>query len=61
MDLTSNEGYRAGEQPHRYGCQDYSLEMQLMQLKKRELVVTDPQVRRQLTDRIDEIEAQLGM
>ncbi len=59
--MSGAEGYKTGEQPRRYGCQDYSLEMQLLQLKRRELMVTDPQVRRQLEARIDEIEAHLGM
>ena len=59
--MSGNEGYRTGEQPYRYGCQEYSLEMQLLQLKKRELLVTDPQVRKQLEARIEEIETRLGM
>jgi hypothetical protein len=59
--LTGEEGYKTGEQPRRYGCQDYSLEMQLLQLKKRQLVETDPQVLRQLEARIEEIENNLGM
>ena len=53
--------YRAGEQPRRYGCRDYSLEMQLLQLKKRELLVTGQRERRQIGIRISEIENQLGM
>jgi hypothetical protein len=59
--LTGDEGYKTGEQPRRYGCQDYSLEMQLLQLKRRQLVETDPQVLRQLEARIEEIENNLGM
>ena len=59
--MTGEEGYKTGEQPRRYGCQDYSLEMQLLQLKKRQLVETDPQVLRQLEARIEEIENNLGM
>ncbi len=59
--MTGDEGYKTGEKPRRYGCQDYSLEMQLLQLKKRQLVVTDPQALRQLEARIEEIENNLGM
>ncbi|MCK5680877.1 hypothetical protein KAI46_08730 [bacterium] len=59
--MSGAEGYKTGEKPRRYGCQDYSLEMQLLQLKKREFMETDPQVRKQLEARIDEIEAHLGM
>ncbi len=59
--MTGEKGYKTGEQPRRYGCQDYSLEMQLLQLKKRQLVVSDPQVLRQLEARIEEIENNLGM
>jgi hypothetical protein len=59
--LSGDEGYRTGEQPYRYGCQEYSLEMQLLQLKKRETLETDPQVRKQLEARIEEIEIRLGM
>ena len=59
--MTGDEGYKTGEQPRRYGCQDYSLEMQLLQLKKRQLLETDPQVLRQLEARIEEIENNLGM
>ena len=53
--------YRVGEQPRRYGCRDYSLEMQLLQLKKRELLVTEQRERQQLEARINEIENLLGM
>ncbi len=53
--------YRVGEQPRRYGCRDYSLEMQLMQLKKRELLVIKEQERQQIEARISEIENLLGM
>ena len=53
--------YRVGEQPRRYGCQDYSLEMQLLQLKKRELLELGETERRQLEVRISEIENQIGM
>ncbi|MEA1922448.1 MAG: hypothetical protein U9N63_07315 [Pseudomonadota bacterium] len=53
--------YRVGEQPRRYGCQDYSLEMQLLQLKKRELLVIKEQERQQIEARISEIENLLGM
>lgn len=53
--------YRAGEQPRRYGCRDYSLEMQLLQLKKRVLLVTAQGERQQIEARISEIENQLGM
>ncbi len=59
--MTGEKGYKTGEQPRRYGCQEYSLEMQLLQLKKRQLVVSDPQVLRQLEARIEEIENNLGM
>ena len=59
--MTGDEGYKIGEQPRRYGCQDYSLEMQLLQLKRRQLVETDSQVLRQLEARIEEIENNLGM
>ncbi|MCD6268858.1 MAG: hypothetical protein J7J71_01845 [Deltaproteobacteria bacterium] len=59
--MSGNKGYRTGEKPYRYGCQEYSLEMQLLQLKKRELLVTDLQVRKQLAARIEEIEILLGM
>ena len=59
--MTGDEGYKTGEQPRRYGCQDYSLEMQLLQLKKRQLVESDPQTLRQLEARIEEIENNLGM
>ena len=59
--MTGDEGYKTGEQPRRYGCQDYSLEMQLLQLKKRQLVESDPQTLRQLESRIEEIENNLGM
>ncbi len=59
--LEDDIGYRLGEQPRRYGCQDYSLEMQLLQLKKRELLVTGESERRQIKARISEIENQLGM
>ena len=53
--------YRVGEQPRRYGCRDYSLEMQLLQLKKRELLVAGEQERQQNEARINEIEKLLGM
>ena len=59
--MRNTEGYRAGERPHRYGCQDYSLEMQLLQLKKRQLLVNDPQIQKELKNRIEEIEDHLGM
>ncbi len=59
--MSGDEGYRTGEPPYRYGCQEYSLEMQLLQLKKRELLETDPKVRKQLEARIEEIETRLGM
>ncbi len=59
--MSGDDGYKTGEQPRRYGCQEYSLEMQLLQLKKRQLVVSDPQVLRQLEARIEEIENNLGM
>jgi len=59
--LRSAEGYRTGEHPHRYGCQDYSLEMQLLQLKKRLLLETELQIREELTKRIEEIEDLIGM
>ena len=58
MDKTR---YRVGEQPRRYGCRDYSLEMQLLQLKKRELLVTSQRECQLIKDRIREIEDQLGM
>ena len=53
--------YRVGAQPRRYGCRDYSLEMQLLQLKKRELLVIGERERQQIEARINEIENQLGM
>jgi len=53
--------YRIGSPPQRYGCCDYSLEMQLLQLKKRELLVTGQGERLQIKARISEIENQLGM
>ena len=53
--------YRVGAPPRRYGCRDYSLEMQLLQLKKRELLVTGQMERQQIEARIGEIENQLGM
>ncbi|MCD6430420.1 MAG: hypothetical protein J7L57_04270 [Deltaproteobacteria bacterium] len=59
--LTDKTRYRAGEQPRRYGCRDYSLEMQLLQLKKRELLVSGQRERQQIEARIREIEDQLGM
>ena len=59
--MTGEKGYKTGEQPRRYGCQDYSLEMQLLQLKRRQLVETDPQALRRLEARIEEIENNLGM
>lgn len=59
--MTGDEGYKTGELTRRYGCQDYSLEMQLLQLKKRQLLETDPQSLRQLEARIEEIENNLGM
>ncbi|MBN2808945.1 MAG: hypothetical protein JXR80_05570 [Deltaproteobacteria bacterium] len=61
LRLADATGYRTGEQPQRYGCRDYSLEMQLLQLKKRELLVTGAAERRQLEARISEIESQLGL
>ncbi len=59
--MADDAGYRVGEQPRRYGCRDYSLEMQLLQLKKRELQVTIQSERQQIEARISEIENQLGM
>ena len=59
--MTDNSGYRVGEPPRRYGCRDYSLEMQLLQLKKRELLVTGQRERQQITARIKELESELGM
>jgi len=59
--VADDAGYRVGEQPRRYGCRDYSLEMQLLQLKKRELQVTIQSERQQIEARISEIENQLGM
>ena len=59
--MVDDAGYRSGEQPRRYGCRDYSLEMQLLQLKKREPQVTGQNERQQIEDRIREIENQLGM
>ena len=53
--------YRVGEPPRRYGCRDYSLEMQLLQLKKKEPLVTGLQERQQIEALINEIETQLGM
>ncbi len=59
--MSGDKGYKTGENPRRYGCRDYSLEMQLLQLKKRRQVVSDPKTRRQLEARIAEIENNLGM
>lgn len=59
--MTDKTRYRAGEQPRRYGCRDYSLEMQLLQLKKRELLVSVQGERQQIEARIREIEDLLGM
>ena len=59
--LADKTKYRAGELPRRYGCRDYSLEMQLLQLKKRELLVTGQSERQQIEALISEIENQLGM
>ena len=59
--MVDKSKYRVGEQPKRYGCRDYSLEMQLLQLKKRELVVTGQLERQQIEARISEIENHLGM
>ncbi|MCD6291823.1 MAG: hypothetical protein J7M09_00025 [Deltaproteobacteria bacterium] len=53
--------YRIGEQPRRYGCREYSLEMQLLQLKRRELLAIGEQERQQNEARINEIEKLLGM
>jgi hypothetical protein len=54
-------GYREGCQPRRYGCQEYSLEMQLLQLQKRCLQVTSRDELAVLERRVREIEEQLGM
>jgi hypothetical protein len=35
--------------------------MQLLQLKKRQLLVNDPQIQKELKNRIEEIEDHLGM
>ncbi|MCD6535268.1 MAG: hypothetical protein J7L25_14505 [Deltaproteobacteria bacterium] len=59
--MTDKVKYRVGELPRRYGCRDYSLEMQLLQLKKRELLVTGECELQQIKARISEIENLLGM
>jgi len=59
--LTEGSGYRVGESPRRYGCRDYSLEMQLLQLQKRAQQALGEAELEQLRKRIDEIEKQLGM
>lgn len=59
--MVENNKYRQGVPPQRYGCHDYSLEMQLLQLKKRVLQVTSQTERKQIEVRISEIETQLGM
>ncbi len=56
-------GYRQGKQPRRYGCRDYSLEMQLLQLRRRQVEAGDksgPEYE-QRERRIREIEELLGM
>ncbi len=59
--MTEEAGYRVGEQPRRYGCRDYSLEMQLLQLQKRAEQVSEEKELKILRRRIAEIEQQLGM
>ncbi len=59
--MNEASGYRVGEPPRRYGCRDYSLEMQLLQLQKRAQQELGETEREQLRKRIDEIEEQLGM
>lgn len=59
--MAEEAGYRVGEQPRRYGCRDYSLEMQLLQLQKRAEQVSEPRELEILRHRIAEIEQQLGM
>lgn len=53
--------FQVGEPPRRYGCREYSLEMQLLQLKKRELLDVGQQERQSIVARISEIEDLLGM
>ncbi len=59
--MAEDAGYRVGEQPRRYGCRDYSLEMQLLQLRKRAEQVSEERELEMLRRRISEIEQQLGM
>ncbi len=59
--MAEDAGYRVGEQPRRYGCRDYSLEMQLLQLRKRAEQVSEERELETLRRRISEIERQLGM
>ena len=59
--MAGEAGYRLGEKPRRYGCRDYSLEMQLLQLRKRAEQVERESELKILRQRIAEIERQLGM
>ncbi|MBN2707251.1 MAG: hypothetical protein JXR89_12545 [Deltaproteobacteria bacterium] len=60
-EMSEKVGYRVGEQPKRYGCRDYSLEMQLLQLKKGISRTSVPVEKRRMEERITEIEVLLGL
>ncbi|HDS17318.1 MAG TPA: hypothetical protein ENN66_12080 [Proteobacteria bacterium] len=60
-EASEKVGYRVGEQPKRYGCRDYALEMQLMQLQRGLPRATAAHERRRIEARIAEIEELLGL